>query len=164
MCLGNICRSPLAEGVFVDLALKRGVRDMFVVDSCGTGDWHVGSLADPRARQTAVRNGVDLTHRARQFNTDDLERFDLLLAMDCANLRALQKAGASPRHARLLREFDPAAPSGALCGDPPEVPDPYFGGDEGFDDVFAMLTAACSGLLDALLTPDHPLFREQLER
>lgn len=156
--MGNICRSPLAEGVFDFLARRRNVRDLFTIDSCGTGGWHAGELADPRARRVARAGGFELTHRARQIEPADLHRFDLLLAMDRANLRALQHAGASPKHARLLREFDPAIPAGILRGDPPEVPDPYYGADREFDEVHEMLVHACDGLLDALLAPSHPLF------
>lgn len=160
VCMGNICRSPLAEGVFEHLATKRAVRHLFTIDSCGTGGWHAGELADRRARDVAMRNGITLTHRARQFHPSDLTRFDLLLAMDRANLRALQSAGATPRLARLLREFDPAVPTGLLAGAPPEVPDPYYGSDDGFEDVYNMLIRACNGLLDALFAPGHPFLEE----
>lgn len=151
VCMGNICRSPLAEGVFAHLAQERGVRHRFTIDSCGTGGWHAGELADPRARATAVRYGIHLTHRARQLEAADLERFDLLLAMDRANLRALHAAGAPPARARLLREFDPSIPGAILAADPPEVPDPYYGSGDGFEQVYTMLHSACTGLLDALL-------------
>jgi protein-tyrosine phosphatase len=164
VCMGNICRSPLAEGVFDHLARSRGVRAHFTIDSCGTGGWHAGELADPRARRVAERAGFTLTHRARQLRADDLDAFDLILAMDRANLRALQHAGAAPHHARLLREFDPAVPVGTLSGDPPEVPDPYYGADRGFDEVHEMLTAACNGLLDALYAPSHPLLEHPPRR
>ena len=164
VCMGNICRSPLAEGIFAHLAEQRGVRPLFTIDSCGTGGWHAGELADRRARDIARRNGINLTHRARQFEMCDIERFDLLLAMDRANLRALQGAGASPRMARLLREFDPTIAAGALSGDPPEVPDPYYGEDDGFENVYHMLTRACNGLLDALLAPNHEAFEPEQGR
>jgi protein-tyrosine phosphatase len=157
VCMGNICRSPLAEGIFAHLADKRGVLAQFTLDSCGTGGWHAGELPDPRARQTASRYGVRLDHRARQFELRDLERFDLLLAMDLANLRALQTHGAPSARARLLREFDPSIPAALLTSEPPEVPDPYYGGEDGFDHVYHMLTRACDGLLEAILNHDHPL-------
>ena len=152
--MGNICRSPLAEGIFAHLAEQRGVRHHFTIDSCGTGGWHAGELPDPRARQIATRYGVKLNHRARQIVPADFRSFDLLLAMDRANLRALQNAGAPPTLARLMREFDPSLPAGVLSGDPPEVPDPYYGGDDGFERVFQMLHGACTGLLDALYATD----------
>jgi protein-tyrosine phosphatase len=164
VCMGNICRSPLAEGVFAHLAHERGVRDQFTIDSCGTGGWHAGELPDPRARATAARYGIHLTHRARQFEPADLQRFDLLLAMDRANLRALQAAGASPARARLLREFDPSIPGALLAGDPPEVPDPYYGSGDGFEQVYAMLRGACAGLLDALLADITRLQPERRSR
>jgi protein-tyrosine phosphatase len=155
--MGNICRSPLAEGLFLHSARRRAVDHLFTIDSCGTGGWHVGELPDPRVRQVATRYGVRLDHRARQFEPADLQRFDLLLAMDRANLRALQRAGAAPHHARLLREFDPGIPAQFLASDPPEVPDPYYGEDDEFERIYHMITSACEGLLDALFSVDHPL-------
>ena len=121
-----------------------GLADRVEVDSAGTGGWHVGELPDARARAAARGRGVELDHRARRVTARDLERFDLVLAMDAENLRDLDHVvrGAARRgHVRLLRSFDPAAPPGA------EVPDPYYGDDGGFDDVFAICEAACRGLL-----------------
>ena len=124
-----------------------GLADRFELDSAGTGGWHVGEQPDPRTRAVARRRGVVLDHRARRITAGDLDRFDLILAMDGDNLRDLDHVvrGAGRRtHVRLLRSFDPAAPPGA------EVPDPYYGGDRGFDDVFEICDAACRGLLDHL--------------
>lgn len=147
VCLGNICRSPLAEGLFLHLAKERGVRDRFLVDSCGTGGWHVGEPPDKRARQVAKRRGVALVGRARRLDAPvDFERFDLILPMDRANLQDLHDEGAPKERTRLLRSFDPALSD----ADDPDVPDPYYGGPEGFDVVFDMVRRACDGLLEEL--------------
>ncbi len=157
VCLGNICRSPMAEGIFLDLATARGVRDRFEVDSCGLGGWHVGEKPDPRARGTAGKNGITLASTARQFDSmTDPDRFDLLLAMDASNVRGLIEAGASHQAVRLMRSFDPElAHLVDDAGNPKpgadlNVPDPYYGGDGGFDQVYAMLVRACNGLLDEI--------------
>lgn len=150
VCLGNICRSPLAEGVFLHLAAERGIVDRFDVDSCGMGGWHVGERPDRRALAVAKRNGVRLPSRARRFEAPgDPERFHLILAMDRENERDLLGEGAPAERVRLLRSFDPAL-ARARSGDL-DVPDPYYGGPDGFDTVFAMVRAACEGLLDHLL-------------
>lgn len=149
VCLGNICRSPLAEGIFLHQARERGVLNRFVVDSCGLGSWHAGQRPDPRALAVALRNGVELPSIARQFEpSTDAIRFDLILAMDRANVRDLIERGAARNQISLMRSFDPTLkdrPQHEL-----DVPDPYYGSDRGFDDVFAMLTRACEGLLDSL--------------
>jgi protein-tyrosine phosphatase len=144
VCLGNICRSPTAEGVMRALAAAAG--KPVVVDSAGTGSWHVGELPDPRSVAAAARRGYDLAHRSRVFTIDDLARFDLVLAMDAKNLsnqRGLAGKRPAPRIA-LLRSFDPTAPSGA------DVPDPYAGGTAGFEDVLDICERACRGLLETL--------------
>lgn len=144
VCLGNICRSPLAEGVFKHLAKQKGLADRFHVESAGTGSWHVGEAADARSQKVAQENGIDLDSRARQVQPEDLERFDHVVAMDRDNLRTLERmrdAQGGTRRIRLLREFD-----GEEDGD--EVPDPYYGGPGGFDDVFDMVRRSCEGLLE----------------
>lgn len=156
VCLGNICRSPLAEGVFVDLARRRGVLERFRVDSCGTGDWHSGELPDPRSRAVARRHGIELTHRARVLAPDEDfdpppwgRGFHWLIGMDRQNCRRLVALGAARERVRLLRSFDPA-----LAGRPEaeqEVPDPYTEPDEAFEEVYVMVERACRGLLDFLL-------------
>jgi len=149
VCLGNICRSPLAEGVFLHQAKARGLLDRFDVDSCGVGHWHVGEPPDPRALATAKRNGVHLPSIGRQVDpAADFDRFDLLLAMDNSNRHALVRLGAPEDRVKLMRSYDPtlaAAEEHEL-----EVPDPYYGGPDGFDRVFEMLERACGGLLDEL--------------
>jgi len=143
VCTGNICRSPTAEGVMAKLLEDSGLADRVTIDSAGTGSWHVGDLADPRTRRAARGRGIDLTHRARQFTRHDLDRFDLVLAMDLDNLRHLTVlAGKRDRpEVRLLRSFDPDAPPDA------EVPDPYYGEGDGFETVLDQCERACVGLL-----------------
>lgn len=146
VCLGNICRSPTAEGVMRSLLAREGLQDAVEIDSAGTGAWHVGSKPDARAYEAARRREVELQGRARQVTAEDFERFDLLLAMDSANARALRAmAPDEERRARvrLLREFDPgSAASGEL-----DVPDPYYGAAGGFEEVFDIVRAGCEGLL-----------------
>lgn len=150
VCLGNICRSPLAEGIFLDLAEKRGVADHFEVDSAGTGSWHVGERPDRRAAAVARRHNIVLPSIGRQVDPSrDFEHFDLLLAMDTENLAELRSMGAPEEKLRLMRSFDPEC---AELADPDRcVPDPYFGEGDGFDRVHQMLVRACDGLLDELL-------------
>ncbi|MEO1128658.1 MAG: low molecular weight protein-tyrosine-phosphatase [Planctomycetota bacterium] len=151
VCMGNICRSPLAEGMFEHLARERGVLDRFRIDSCGTGGWHTGERADRRMRATAEQRGVELTSRARQidpaydFPNGNGDGFAHILVMDRQNHIEVLELGAPPERVALLRSFDPTA------GETAEVPDPYYGGQRGFDDVYDMVERACTGLLDALL-------------
>jgi protein-tyrosine phosphatase len=132
------------------VALERaGLADRVTIDSAGTGGWHVGELPDPRTRAAAARRGIELAHRGRQFRRDDFAAFDLILAMDQANRRALL-ALAPDETARgkvlLLRSFDAASPPDA------EVPDPYYGDGDGFERVLDICEAACAGLLADLRT------------
>jgi protein-tyrosine phosphatase len=149
VCMGNICRSPTAEGVMRRLVEQAGVGDRVEVESAGTGGWHAGEAPDERAALAARRRGVRLEGAARQVRAADFRDFDLLIAMDRENLRellALAPDEEAAEKVRLLREFDPAS-SGALDLD---VPDPYYGGDRGFETVLDMVEAACRGLLDDL--------------
>ncbi len=149
VCLGNICRSPTAEGVMAQLVAERGLQDVVALDSAGTGSWHVGSPPDARAAAAAGARGVALPGLARQVAAQDLGGFDLVLAMDRSNLRELMALASDESERaklRLLREFDPAsAAAGEL-----EVPDPYYGAPGGFDEVFDIVRAACEGLLAAI--------------
>lgn len=152
VCLGNICRSPLAQGVTEHLARERGVRDRLRIESCGTGAWHVGNPPDPRTIDVAARNGVMLHSRARQFDpTRDFQRFGLILAMDKRNLRdILAAAGPSvdPARIRLFLEFaepELAEPHGN------EVPDPYYGGAEGFNLMYRLVRSGADGVLSTLM-------------
>ncbi len=143
VCLGNICRSPTAAGVMRKLVEDAGLADVIELDSAGTGDWHAGELPDPRTRSAAARRGLELTHLAQQFTRADLDRFDLVIAMDRANMKHLRYMAGdrTTPEMRLLRSFDPSAAAGA------EVPDPYAGGPDGFDDVLDLCERACAGLL-----------------
>jgi len=142
VCLGNICRSPTAHGVFASLAAQRGL-DVHV-DSCGTGSWHVGEPPDTRASAEAAQRGYDLSPlRARQFCTADFATFDYILAMDDQNLADLEqmRSGNFAGHLGLFLAFAPAAGRR-------EVPDPYYGGPRGFAEVLDLVEAASAGLLD----------------
>ena len=145
--MGNICRSPTAEGVMRALVREAGLEDEIVVDSAGTGGWHAGDPPDARATEAARGRGIALSGAARQVRPRDFEDFDLIVAMDRENLRellALAPGEEAAEKVRLLREFDPAA-----AGDV-DVPDPYYGGAGGFERVLDLVTAACRGLLDEL--------------
>ena len=149
VCLGNICRSPTADGVMRELVAHAGLQDAITVDSAGTGAWHVGEAPDRRAAAAALSHEIVLDGRARQVTRKDFEDFDLLIAMDRENARELRQRApeeAERAKVRLLREFDPAsASSGDL-----DVPDPYYGGPSGFEDVFELVSAACEGLLEQI--------------
>jgi protein-tyrosine phosphatase len=143
VCLGNICRSPTAEGVMRHLVEEAGLAQQVVVESAGTGDWHVGNAADERARTAAQRRGYRLDGRARQFVPADFARCDYVVAMDASNRRNLEQLAPSPQaraKVRLLREFEPEGAGG-------DVPDPYYGGPEGFERVLDLCEEACRGLL-----------------
>ncbi|MEU4672102.1 low molecular weight protein-tyrosine-phosphatase [Amycolatopsis sp. NPDC023774] len=140
VCSGNICRSPMAELVFRAKLAEAGLADVVKVSSAGTGPWHAGEPADRRAQATLRAHGYPTQHVASEVNDGDLEA-DLLLAADEGHLDFLRGRVEDPAKVRLLREFDPAAKVGA------EVPDPYYGGDEGFENVLAMIERAMPGLL-----------------
>ena len=151
VCLGNICRSPAAEGVFLHLLAREGLEDRFVVDSAGTGGWHVGNPADRRMRAAAERRGIHLPSRARQLDRGDLLSFDRILTMDDDNWQAVRS---------LARELAPGSADLALIEPMTshcrrfksrEVPDPYYGGEQGFEHVLDLLEDACEGLLETLL-------------
>ncbi|MBI5349236.1 MAG: low molecular weight phosphotyrosine protein phosphatase [Chloroflexi bacterium] len=148
VCLGNICRSPLAEGVFLHLAQQAGRSDEFEVDSCGTGGWHAGEHPDPRSQDTARAHGIKLNHRARQFDRSDFKSFDLIITMDRDNKSDLLSfSNLKPEERakiKLLREYDPKA-NGDL-----DVPDPYYGGADGFEQVYRMVERAGKKLLESL--------------
>jgi len=153
VCMGNICRSPLAEGVFRKLVLDAGMQDWFRIDSAGTSGYHQGDGPDPRTCAVAEERGVRLDHSARRVRATDLQQFDYVLAMDAENLeRVLRLAdGRQPRATiGLLRSYEPGAPPDA------EVPDPYYGGPRGFEDVHDMVERACRGLLGQICT-EHSL-------
>ena len=144
VCLGNICRSPTAEGVFTHLVAEAGLGSAFEVESAGTADYHVGERPDRRSIATAHTHGVVLPSRARQFQRADFARFELVLAMDTNNRADLLRLAADQSErdkVLLLRDFEPDA------GPEAAVPDPYYGGQAGFEEVFAICQRACAGLL-----------------
>lgn len=142
VCLGNICRSPLAEGVFRHLAAAEGVE--VAIDSAGTGDWHLGHAPDHRAQAVAARNGIDICGlRARLVTPDDFRRFDYIVAMDASNLANLERMRPDDAKAEVARLLDYATEAGI-----PDVPDPYHGGPEGFDETYRLVEAGALGLLN----------------
>ena len=146
VCTGNICRSPTAEGVFLRLVAEAGLSDRIVVDSAGTHGYHVGEPPDPRAQEAAARRGYDLSRlRARKFQREDFERFDLVLAMDRVNHGILARLAqpSAGRRLRMMMDY-------ASRFQESEVPDPYYGGPDGFDRVLDMLEDAAQGLLDTI--------------
>lgn len=145
VCMGNICRSPLAEGVLTDLADGEGVSDRITVDSAGTGGWHTGDAPDPRSIAMARRHGIDISRqRARQVTRADFEAFDLILAMDENNLANLLQLSPEKHRHKIHLFMDYAA------GYPENVPDPYYGAEDGFLDVYNMLLAGCISLLEKM--------------
>ncbi|MFI9767656.1 low molecular weight protein-tyrosine-phosphatase [Streptomyces sp. NPDC052415] len=147
VCTGNICRSPMAESVFRARVAEAGLDGLIEVDSAGTGGWHEGDPADPRTAAVLEEHGYDSAHTARQFRASWFARLDLVVALDESHLRALRRLAPTERDAakvRLLRSYDPTA------HDDLDVPDPYYGGTEGFEECLAMVEAASAGLLDAV--------------
>ncbi|HET6507254.1 MAG TPA: low molecular weight protein-tyrosine-phosphatase [Baekduia sp.] len=146
VCMGNICRSPTAEAVMRAVVAREGLEDEIEIDSAGTGGWHVGDPPDARSTATAAKRGIVMAGAARQVTEADFEAYDLLLAADERNLASL-RAGAPDDEAaakvHLLREFDPKS---VAAGDL-EVPDPYYGGPDGFEHVLDLIQDACEGLL-----------------
>lgn len=145
VCLGNICRSPLAEAIFKHKIKSRGLTEKIEADSCGTSNYHIGDQPDPRTLANAERNGVVIDHCGRQLSVDDLADFDYVLAMDHSNLRNILRLPGSEAYeqkVQLLRNFDPLEKG--------EVPDPYYGGEQGFQNVFEMLDRTMESFVDHL--------------
>jgi protein-tyrosine phosphatase len=141
ICSGNICRSPMAEKVLRAALADAGLAGRATVTSAGVGPWHAGESMDRRAADTLAARGLDTDHVARQMDATALDA-DLLLAATVDHVRDLRRAGVPADRIRLLRAFDPEAPDGA------EIPDPYYGGPDGFDEVLAMIEAAAPGVVD----------------
>ena len=147
VCLGNICRSPAAEGAFTSLVREMGFENHFHIDSSGTGDYHVGELPNANTRKIAGERGIELTHRARQFHPMDFDSFDYILAMDNNNYRDVLSLAKNKDHKNKVfkyRYFDPDH------DDEPDVPDPYFGGIDGFRNVQQIVERTARGFLDHL--------------
>lgn len=156
VCLGNICRSPMAEAVMRALVDEAGLSGRVEVTSAGTGGWHVGEPADPRAKAALRRRGYPLRHAARQFRARDLARHDLVLGLDernVADLGRLATTAAERAKVLPLRAFDPAAGSDLA------VPDPYYGTDADFDHALDLIEAACGSLLDRVRDEVGPPYR-----
>ena len=148
VCLGNICRSPAAEAIFIRLLEKNGLTDAFIVDSAGTGSWHIGKKADSRMRIAAQRRDINILSRARQITSKDFEEFNYILAMDDSNLRNIKdlknkKPSTDFATVKKIQDF-------RSVFNEPEVPDPYFGGDEGFDYVLDILEDSVKGFLESI--------------
>ena len=137
VCLGNICRSPLAEGIFREVLVTRGMERNFLLDSAGTGGWHAGSAPDPRSIEIAARHGIDISgQKARKVSLDDFSRFDLIFGMDRSNVTDLKAAAPQEMRKRVHLFLEFAGGRGR------EVPDPYYGGPEGFASVYRMIREA----------------------
>lgn len=144
VCLGNICRSPVADAVLNARLVEAGLEDRVRVDSWGTGNWHVGRRMDLRSASVLSGAGYDPDrHRAQQFLAGNIDDHDLVLAMDSSNLADLRSLGVDPSRLRLFRDFDPEPGDG-------EVPDPYYGGESGFRDVLAMVERTAGALVSEL--------------
>ncbi len=153
VCLGNICRSPVAEAIFNELVRQKELSHRFHADSAGTAAYHVGESPDPRSLQNARKNGIYLEHVARQFIESDFNRYDYILAMDHDNLRHILKLAPDSGNHRdsvyLMRSFQSSP-------DSLDVPDPYYGGGDGFQKVFDILEDANGKLLEHLMGADEP--------
>ena len=146
VCLGNICRSPLAEAIFRHKLKKKNLESFFKVDSCGTSNYHIGDSPDSRTIANAGKNGVVIEHCCRQFTSNDLNDFDYILAMDRSNYRNILRLLKDQSHREkvmLMREFDP-------IGKGEEVPDPYYGGEKNFQEVFEILDRSTENFLNHL--------------
>ena len=145
VCTGNICRSPLAEAVFKDLVQKRGLEHRYEVDSAGTHGYHEGDPADPRTIRVGEKHGLQVDSIAREIRDDDFSRFDVLVAMDRGHVREMRARCPKPLQSKLLLmpDYDP---EGALK----DVPDPYYGGFDGFEQIYRILVGCSRGLLEAL--------------
>ena len=149
VCLGNICRSPMADVVLQDRLDAAGLADDVEVVSAGTGGWHVGDPMDPRAAALLVGRGYDASrHRARQFAPEWFDEVDLVLAMDASNYADITAGQGAESKVRMFRDFDPLV--AAVPGADRDVPDPYFGGDDGFDEVLALVERTADALVTAL--------------
>ncbi len=143
VCLGNICRSPLAEAVFRDKVARRKLDSHFEIDSCGTSNYHIGDIPDPRTIAMAKKHGVEINHIVRQFTAEDLKEFDFIFAMDRSNHQNIMRLSDNEMHGQkvfLMREFD-------STGKGKEVPDPYYGDERNFQEVYDILDRSTENFL-----------------
>jgi protein-tyrosine phosphatase len=151
VCLGNICRSPLAEAIFKHKLNERGLESRIEADSCGTSNYHIGGTPDPRTIANAKRNGVSIDHCGRQLSLEDIEDFDYVLAMDGSNFRNIHLVLKDEKHKpkiQMMRDYDPQGKG--------DVPDPYYGGEKGFQEVFDILDRSMDRFLDHLIPGPFP--------
>ncbi len=149
VCLGNICRSPLAKAIFLEILNKNHQTRNFFVDASGTSAYHIGEEPDPRMSETAARHGIKMNHRGKQLTYQDLQDFDLIFAMDKQNYQDIQTLSPNNpllRKVYLFRKFDPQAQPGE------SVPDPYYGGSQGFENVFQIVSRSCQNIFEKLLS------------
>lgn len=145
VCLGNICRSPLAEAVFNQKLKERGLENQIKADSAGTGDYHIGEDPDPRSIEVAKRHHVPISHKGRQYAMEDARQFDYILAMDASNHRnIIHTSAAKPEGLYLMRDFEPED-KGA------DVPDPYWSSEDGFEEVYQILDRSLDAFLEFLM-------------
>jgi protein-tyrosine phosphatase len=151
VCLGNICRSPLAEAIFKHKLKERGLGDKIEADSCGTANYHIGDTPDPRTIANAKKNGVSIDHCGRQLSVDDLEDFDYIFAMDSKNFNNIHRILADEKHKpkiQMMRDYDPEGKG--------DVPDPYYGDEKNFQEVFEILNRTMDVFLDHLIPGPSP--------
>lgn len=151
VCLGNICRSPVAEAVFKKKVAERGLQDKIYADSAGTSNYHIGSGPDPRSRENALLNNVHIDHKARQLVPEDMDYFDYIITMDESNYRNTLSLSTDEQQRDkvfMMRSFTEKGPDPSVIKD---VPDPYYGGDEGFQHVFDILDDSCEHLLNYIV-------------
>ena len=147
VCLGNICRSPMGEGIMKHLVSEQNLSKKFFIDSAGTAAYHIGKLADPRMRTTANKHDIILNSRARQFQSSDFDDFDYIFVMDKSNydnVTELIKRDEDKEKIFMIRDFDDGVYKGQ------DVPDPYYGGDVGFENVYQILLRSCTKVLKDL--------------
>lgn len=156
VCLGNICRSPLAEAIFKSKVIRKQLGHKITIDSAGTSNYHIGHQSDPRSRRNALQNNIQVDHCARQISVGDLKSFDYIIAMDRSNLEAILNMDTAKNNNEkifLMRSFGKEGVVSSKAIE--DVPDPYFGGDEGFQNVFDIVDSSCENFLDYLLLK-HP--------
>ena len=141
VCLGNICRSPLAEGIFKKMLIEENLHNKIYADSAGTAAYHIGDQPDKRSIEIAHKYGIVLEHEGRQFSRNDLHEFDYIIAMDSKNYAGIKGLGEGKGKVVLMRDFDEH-------GSGKDVPDPYYGGIEGFEEVYNMAHRSCAALLE----------------